>query len=174
MEFRQKKWILTELRHNFPSQITIVTKNCDRFPSQFVTDGQHSVTICEGWSPFRHKIVTESVTIFPSVTKSPLFVEFLLPKLWRIFRHNFRHNIRHNCLMSVTISVTNGLWRKKFRDNYSVTNNCDGRFSVTIVRHNYICDQCNCYGLIYVTISTFPSQFQKFSVTNCNFFRRES
>ena len=81
-----QKEIVTGIRHNFSSKMAIVTENYDRFPSQFVTDGH------------------QSVTFFPSVTKSPLVVEFLLPKLWPTFRHN--------CQLSVTISVTNGYWQK--------------------------------------------------------------
>jgi len=143
--FRHKLWRIGWLLSQFVTE-------CDGFRHNFVTELIHSVTKfppnsifadgnCDGVS------VTISVTIpilwrkCPSQSPSQPFCDGHLPS--QIFRHKklwrtfVRHNLRHN------------LWR---------------------IRHKQICDERNCDGVlsvtISVTISTFPSQFSIFSVTN--------
>ena len=128
---------------------------------------QCSVTNCDGMVRNRHNLwrkVTESVTKLwrnPSQFPSPSHKQ-LVPT----------RSSSGNC---DGLSVTNGLWRKN-SVTISVTNLLWWAKSSQIFRHkklwrtlfrhnfrhNFICDEWNCDGHIFVTISvtncTFPSQ----------------
>jgi len=129
-EFRHKKWIVTDIRHNLWRTLTI--------PSQFVTESDQFVT--KLWrirhkirhnSPVRHKnnlrcgippseIVTDLPSQFPSQRdcdgKSPSQF-FRRKKLWRTI-------FRHNCPSQIVTDPSQlhlwrmKLWRRVFRHNF--------------------------------------------------------
>ena len=116
---KSKLW--RKIRHNFPSQITIVTENCDRYPSQFVTDIHHNlwrtVTIPSQFVTKSHQSVTNlwrsPSQLVMSVTKYPSVVEFLF----------------QNCDgPSVTTSVTIVYCPSQFSSQMD----CDRKKSITI------------------------------------------
>ena len=139
---------------------SITKPNCDGIPSQIVTDFHHSVTICDGKRPIRHKIVTDSVTILPSVTKRtfrrgvpPSKIVTDLPSQTdcdgKCPSQFFRQKIVTDEFPSQIVTDPSQLylWRMKLWR--------------TVFRHNFR-HKLN-----------FPSQFHKFSVTisvtNCDF-----
>jgi len=152
--------IVTEIHHNILSQFTIVTDNCGRPLSQFVT----AVAIPSQFSL--------SVTIFPTIiTKlSPL-----LAKLWQTLPSQFssqpssqfqigRHNVRYK--MPVTKIPSQIIVTEHFPSQL-VRHNCEGPITIRIVTNEIVTD-CflSQYELFRHNLRNFPSQIVTFPVVN--------
>ena len=141
---------VTEFRHKIIlwwKSVTIFRCNSLLW-RKIVTDFRQ---VCDGRWQFRHKLWRRPSQLSLSVTVSPTV---MIPSLQNCDRR-FRHNVHHNY-------------------QFSVTMDCDGKSSVTIilsqiivtdeipsqsVRHNLNCDQWNCDRLFCVTLWIFLSQF---------------